>query len=121
MRKGFAPYKNAVMDTLTKMGTFQDTFKEGCRNDDVFNWTLCMMASIDEPDSEKCFEAIALKWKDFYDNRLDSIQKKDIDDWERDVEDVFAYCCYNYINESSTTLSCLWIDSVEYDNPFLKD
>lgn len=120
MRKRFEAYESNVKEALEKLGDLIITFTEGRRNDDMFNWIMCMIAMTKTDTPIHLVNELVSEWEKFYSKNLDQYQKESMDDWDRDVEDMITYCCYAYMKNDPIMFGQLWIETNNYDNPFTK-
>lgn len=120
MRKGFEEYESNVEEALEKLGDLIITFTEGRRNDDMFNWTMCMIAMTDIDDATALMNELLSEWYKFYENKLDDYQKDAMRNWDRSGEDMIDYCCHSYNALDPIMFGQLWIEMDNYDNPFTK-
>lgn len=120
MRKGFEAYESNIKETLEALDASVVAFTEGRRNNDMFNWIMCMMAMMETNDLRRLRNELISKWEKFYSDNLDRDQRESMRDWDRDVEDMIAYCCYAYMEGGPIMFGSLWIEMDDYDNPFTK-
>lgn len=120
MRKGFEAYENNVKETFEILSVLFVTFTEGRRNNDMFNWIMCMMAMTETDQCDHLTDELISEWEKFYSNKLNQDQKESMSDWDRDIEDMITYCCYAYIEDDPIMFGQLWIEMDDYDNPFTK-
>lgn len=120
MRKGFEAYESNIKETLEALAISVVAFTEGRRNDDMFNWIMCMMAMTETDQYDHLTDELISEWEKFYSDNLNQDQKESMSDWDRDVEDMIAYCCYAYMEDDPIMFGQLWIEMDDYVNPFTK-
>lgn len=100
--------------TIRKLQDDGGTFMPGRRNDDMFDWALCVLAlEADEKD------ATLAKMNRLYNMMpLSASQHESLDDWERDPRDMFSYMVNSYFHFDRNDFANLWIDNDIAENPF---